>query len=328
MILARAPLRVSLVGGGTDFASFYRSEGFGAVVSFTIDKYVNVLLNRKFDLSVRVSYRETENVAYVSELRHDIVRESLIHFGVLQGIEAVTISDIPGEGSGLGSSSSLAVALNLALRKYTARSVNLDPCFIAEDAYIIERTHCAHAVGKQDHYAAAYGGLHGYIFESDGSVVATGIRLNEEQTHFLENDLMLFYTGRTRKAQGILERLKTNLQNDEAVKQSAHVLRDMAVDLQKELLKGNLQNIPVYLREGWKLKKRMTAGVSDDQIDAIHDAGIAAGAKGGKLLGAGGGGFMLFAGCWNHQLAIQDALRDFKYVPFHLETNGVRVETV
>lgn len=321
MILTRTPLRISLVGGGTDLAAFYRRH-YGAVVSFAINKYVNVLVNEKFDGTTRVSYSETENVPHPAAVRHDIVRESLLKFNV-HGLEVALVSDIPGEGTGLGSSSALAVGLNVALRSWSGKPVNIEPGFIAEDAYAVERTRCGHPVGKQDHYAAAYGGLHGYRFESDESVIAHLIPLDEEKKSFLENDLMLFWTGVARSSSGILGQLQKNLRESNAEKMGLQ-LRDMAMELQHELWKGNFQNIARYVDAGWQLKRKMAPGVTDSYIDGLYEAGMRAGAHGGKLLGAGGGGFMLFAGCWGRQMEIEQAV-GLRRIPFKIDTRGSRV---
>jgi len=178
MIITRTPLRISLVGGGTDMPAFYKRTP-GAVVSFAIDKYIYVAFNDKFDKKLRVSYSRTENVEHPMELKHDIIRESLLLHNVYSG-EVVTMADIPGEGSGLGSSSTLAVGLNRALSQYTQTNINSHPCVYAEHAYSVEREMCLRAVGKQDHYAAAYGGLNYYQFNPDESVNVTPIRLEME----------------------------------------------------------------------------------------------------------------------------------------------------
>ena len=322
MIITRTPLRISLAGGGTDLPAFY-TRSFGAVVSFTIDKYVTVAINPTFDRNVRVSYSRTENVERVEDLHHDIVRETLTHFGV-GGMEVLTVSDIPGEGSGLGSSSALAVGLSLALRKWTNRRTNIDPVFLAEEAHTIERILCGHPVGKQDHFAAACGGLRAYRFESNEDVIVRIIEMTPEQKTFLENDMMLFWTGIKRKSEPILKELERNLRQEEITQNLATQLRDIAVELGVDLLDGNFGGIPKQLHEGWMLKRRMADGITDQNLDALYNAALRAGAGGGKLLGAGGGGFFLFAGCWNHHQEIERAIR-LRHVPFHIELNGSTV---
>lgn len=321
MIIVRAPLRVSLAGGGTDIPEFFTKQ-FGAVVSFAINKYVTVLLNPKFDGRTRVSYRITEDVPTPDDLKHELVRAALMQFST-KGVEVVTVSDIPGEGSGLGSSSSLSVCLSMAMRHYNNLRTNLHPTVFAEEGYAIERLLCFKSVGKQDHYAAAYGGVRFYHFQEDGDVIVMPINILGEAARFLENDLMLFYTGITRSSTPILEDLKAGYETSVVAHNLGLQLRDIAVEMAADMAEGNMEKIPAYLHEGWMLKKRMAAGVSDPDLDSMYEAGLRAGAGGGKLLGAGGGGFLLFAGCWNKQSAIETAL-GLRRIPFKIELEGVK----
>lgn len=322
MIITRTPLRLSLAGGGTDLPAFY-TETFGSVVSFAINKFVTVALSEKFDGKTRASYSITENVETPELLQHDIIRESLRKFDV-KGVEVVTVSDIPGEGSGLGSSSALAVGMALGLRKWTGQSVNVHPALLAHEAYAVERLMCGHSCGKQDHFAAAYGGLHSYRFEMNEDVVVRPIYISEAQKNFLENDLMLFYTGRTRKANDLLVNMEARLRHDEIAQNLAIEIRDLAVELGNELINGNFQNISHYLHQGWMLKRQMARGITDPVLDEIYQTALRAGAGGGKLVGAGGGGFFLFAGCWNHQTDIERAL-GLRRVHFKIEPQGSRI---
>lgn len=325
MIISRTPLRVSLVGGGTDVPAFYTREP-GAVVSFAIDKYVYAALNPKFDGRVRVSYSTTEEVEVTGQLRHELVKAALAEFGITDGIEVVTVADIPSEGSGLGSSSALMVGLVTALRKFTGKPINIHPTFFAEQAYYLERMRVGHLVGKQDHFASAYGGLRYYRFEPNEDVIVRHIPLTEPQRLFLENDLMLFYTGRTRKAMAILESLERNLKGiDDSAMNMGIRLRDMAKELAEEMLDGNFNNIGLALYEGWLLKKQMAQGVSDSELDEIYQKAMRAGASGGKILGAGGGGFFLFAGGWDHAREIEMALNMFQRVHFKIDEEGSRL---
>lgn len=322
MIITRTPLRLSLAGGGTDLPAFY-STTMGAVVSLTIDKYVTVAVSEKFDGRTRVSYSITENVDRPEQIQHDIIRESLRSFDV-EGVEVVTVSDIPGSGTGLGSSSALAVGLSLALRKWMGRSVNVHPAFLAFEAYSIERLRCGHPCGKQDHYAAAYGGLHSFRFQPNEDVIARNLPFSEEVKVFLENDLMLFWTGRTRNSNYLLQQEEQNLCRQKETHNLGLQLRDMAAALEDDILKERFQTIPMYLHKGWMVKKRMAKGISDPALDEIYQAALRAGAGGGKLLGAGGGGFFLFAGCWNHQSEIERAL-NLRRVWFKIDRFGSRI---
>lgn len=303
MIITRTPLRISLAGGGTDMPGFYENNQFGAVVNFAIDKYIYISVNPKFYGRTRVAYSRIEEVDNIHDLQHDIARETLLAHSV-SGVEITSVSDIPGEGTGLGSSSAYAVGLDLALRAYRGMSTNEHPGVYAEFAYHVERERCGHPVGKQDHYAAAYGGFHYFQFEKD-RVVAQDLNLNENHIHWLEETLLLFYIGRPRDANGILKEQEENI-NGEA-RHAATELRTMAVWARNELTSGNLE-IGEILREAWEYKKQMAKGISDTWTDDLIQTGINAGATGGKICGAGGGGFLLFAVPQGKQPDVQRAI--------------------
>lgn len=320
MIITRTPLRVSLVGGGTDMPGFFTRQ-YGAVVSFAINKYVYVSVNPKFDGRVRVSYSKTEDVAHRSELKHDIAREMLTYFD-LGAVEITSVSDIPGSGTGLGSSSAFAVGLGMALRAQKGWALNQHPSIYAQLAYEVERDWCKHPVGKQDHYASAYGGLHYYKFLEDDTVTAELLPLDENKIHWLEETLMLFYTGRSRSADMILKDQEENLTKGEGAWTAGVGLRDMADRLRAELRQGIIENIGEYLNDAWKFKKRLSGGVSMSYIDAIYEKAVGAGAIGGKICGAGGGGFMLFAVPQGRQLEVEKALVGLTRMPFKIEREG------
>lgn len=320
MIITRTPLRVSLAGGGTDMPGFFTRQ-YGAVVSFAINKYVYVSVNPKFDGRVRVSYSKTEDVVHRSELKHDIAREMLTYFDE-NGLEITSVSDIPGSGTGLGSSSAFAVGLGMALRAQKGWALNQHPSVYAQLAYEIERDWCKHPVGKQDHYASAYGNLHYYKFVEDDTVTAELLRLDENKIHWLEETLMLFYTGRSRSADMILKDQEENLAKGEGAWIAGVGLRDMADRLRAELRQGIIENIGEYLNDAWRLKKRLSGGISMSYIDAIYEKAVAAGAIGGKICGAGGGGFMLFAVPQGRQLDVEKALTGLTRMPFKIEREG------
>lgn len=320
MILTRTPLRISLVGGGTDMPAFYK-KGFGAVVSMAIDKYIYVGINSKFDHKTRISYSKTETVYHPMELKHDIFRESLLAYNA-SGIEAVSVADIPGTGTGLGSSSSLAVGLVRGLQKYNGESTSEHPHSYAERAYDIERNQCLHHVGKQDHYIAAYGNLHYFQFNPDGGVVAELLDLTDNERLELENRLVLLWSGRSRSATDILKAQEANMETER--RNLAEGLRDMAVNLRDELRRKDFSNIGSYMDAGWKIKRQMAGGVTNEWIDAVYEKAVAAGAEGGKICGAGGGGFFVFYG----KLGLAPALEKstgLKHVPFKIDTKGCEV---
>jgi len=323
MIISKTPLRISLVGGGTDLPEFYLKHG-GAVISMAIDKYIYVCVNKKFDGGVRVSYSITENVNESEELKHDIVRESLKLYQIFDGIEVVSVADIPGGGSGLGSSSSFAVGLNYALRKYTKQSTNYHPSIFADSAYLVERRLCGHPVGKQDHYAAAYGGFRFYQFNKDDTVFVSPIRLTNDKMDELKSKLMLFWVGKTRHANKILTEQARRIKEDTSVEASARAIYDYAMCMSSDLNKNDISNIGNYLNGDWTFKKQLALGITTKEIDIYYDMAMEAGAEGGKLCGAGGSGFLLFYAPVDKHYAIEQAI-GLRRVPFEINNIGATV---
>jgi len=323
MIVSKTPLRISLVGGGTDIPEFYQKNG-GAVLSMAIDKYIYVMVNKKFDGGVRVSYSITENVNEAEELKHDIVRETLKLFQVYDGIEVVSVADIPGGGSGLGSSSAFAVGLNYAMRRYTGRSVNYHPSTFAESAYSIERESCGHPVGKQDHYAAAYGGFRYYEFNKDDSVFVSPIHLTSVKEEELKSKLMLFWIGKTRHANKILAEQARTIKENTAVEASAKVMYECATHLYDDLCNNDISTVGTYLHENWQRKKQLALGITTKEIDIYYDMAMEAGAEGGKLCGAGGSGFLLFYAPVDKHKDIEQVL-GLRRVPFGINNIGATI---
>jgi len=321
MILTKTPLRVSLVGGGTDMVEFYSKHG-GAVVSFGINKYIYVALNEKFEGGYRISYSITELTNEPNEVKHDIVREALKEFKI-NSAEIVTIADIPGGGTGLGSSSTFAVGLVLAMRKYKELGVNRSPFEFAEQAYKLERMLCRHPVGKQDHYAAAFGGLKFYEFNHEGSVTVAPIRLRDDVFDDFQNRCMLFWMGKSRDGNRILKEQAKNFKSGDNDK-VGEMLRKCAIYLAEDLQDNNLDTVGDYLKENWSAKKQMANGISNPDIDFLYDMGIQAGADGGKLCGSGGSGFMFFFAKQSKQNAVEKAV-GLRRVPIKISTEGTQV---
>lgn len=322
MIISRTPLRVSLVGGSTDVPAFYRQHG-GAVVSFAINQSVYVSVNDKFDGKTRVSYSITENVDDPNELKHDLARETLKLFQA-KGIEIVSVADIPGEGSGLGSSSSFTVGLLAALSKKINGSI-YPKKMLAETAHTVETKLCRHiGVGKQDQYCVVYGGLHYYEFKQNEGVEVQPIFMSPEQREYLESHLMLLYTGTTRKADSILSDQEKNIQSSRESIEAGCALKEMAVNLAIDLQGGNFHVVGTYLHEGWKLKKRLSDAISSPNLDTIYAKAIECGALGGKLLGAGGGGFFLFFAEPKFHADIRTAT-ELRQVEFKIEEKGSEI---
>lgn len=318
MILSKTPLRISLFGGGTDLPEFF-TRASGAVVSFAISKNIYVGVNEKFDGRTRVSYSKTENVDSIWKLEHDLVRETLAHFRV-KGVEITSVSDIPGEGSGLGSSSAFIVGLVTALTGYLKR--NPDPRVCAQLGYAIERNSCGHPVGKQDHYAAALGGLHYYQFNPDGSVDSERVPITPTLKSFLEENIMLFWTGRSRKADGILREQAKNLKGSEAF-ETGLFLSEAARECRRFLADESFYSLGQLMDRAWRHKKRL-ARVSDNEIDNLYHRAKQAGAIGGKICGAGGGGFLMLIADSEVQRAIEEAV-GLRRVRFCVEECGSQV---
>jgi D-glycero-alpha-D-manno-heptose-7-phosphate kinase len=321
MIITQTPLRMSFAGGGTDLPAFYRRFG-GAVVSTAIDKYVYVNVNKKFDSAIRVSYSRMEEVGSVGEIAHPIVRSSLLKLGIPGGLEITSIADIPSRGTGLGSSSSFAVGLLLALHAYESRFIS--PGDLADESCQVEIELCGEPIGKQDQYAAAYGGFNFIRFEPDDSVSVEPILGSAEMLRRLQDSLITFYTGRTRQASSILAEQSQGAESDAATQQLMQRMKTLAYDLRAELNQGRIEALGEIMDEGWRLKREVHTGVSSPEIDEYYAAAKRAGALGGKLLGAGGGGFLTFFAPPETHAAIEKAL-ELRRLPVAFERSGSRV---
>lgn len=317
MIITRTPLRISFAGGGTDLPTFYRSYGGGAVASAAIDKFVHVLVNEKFDRSIRVAYSRTENVENLDELQHGLVREAMRMAGVTERLEIHTIADIPSEGTGLGSSSTLTVGLLNAL--YAYRGVLKDPATLAEEACRIEIEILQGTLGKQDQYIAAYGGVDYFEFRADDSVKTTPIPLVSTAREALSDRISLFYTGITRQAQGILKNQDARTKSNEA---GLVRLRSLAGETRDALLAHDWEKVGRILDDGWAVKRELANGVSTPEIDAAYARAKAAGAWGGKITGAGGGGFLLVVHPPERSHEIASALAPMRRLPVRIAPEG------
>ncbi|MCI4322217.1 MAG: GHMP kinase [Thermoplasmata archaeon] len=320
MIITRTPLRVSFAGGGTDLASYYRSHGGGAVVSAAIDRYVHVLVNEKFDQSIRIASSRTENVERLEDLQHGLAREAMRRTTVRDSLEIHTIADIPGEGTGLGSSSSLTVGLLNAL--YAYRGVLKDPAELAEEACQIEIDDLHGTLGKQDQYIAAFGGLRHFEFRSDDTVRTTPIPLTAKEREEFSSHLSLFYTGLTRKAEGILKGQEARTDQNIGTLDAMRALADNTRDA---FLRHDWAAVGSILDEGWRLKRSLSAGISNEQIDGWYAKAKAAGAWGGKITGAGGGGFLLVVHPSAQHAQISSALSPMRRLPVKITPEGSRI---
>ena len=320
MIITRTPLRVSFAGGATDLPSFYRAYGGGAVTSAAIDRYVHVLVNAKFDRSIRVAYSRTENVERLADLQHELFREALTVTGVHEAVEIHSIADVPGEGTGLGSSSSLTVGLLNAL--YAYQGILKDPAELAREACEIEIDRLKGAAGKQDQYIAAFGGTQYFEFHPDDSVRVAPIPLSTRDRETLSEHLSLFYTGQTRKAQGLLQRQseRTTLNRD-----ALERMRGLAREAREAIVRNDYARLGAILDEGWVLKRGLSEGISTGSIDAQYAAAKAAGAWGGKITGAGGGGFLFLVHPPERSHEIARALAPMERLKVRIVPEGSRI---
>src|SRR5258706_789242 len=317
MIITRTPLRISLAGGGSDLPAFYREEA-GHVVSATIDKYVYLMVNEKYDGNVRVSYTRTENVEHARDVAHPLVRACLEMAGIRRGIEIVSVAGVP-HGTGLGSSSAFTVSLLAALYAHLGEFRPADS--LAHDACQIEIERCAQPIGKQDQYAAAHGGLRKYTFYPGGGVSSETIPLPIETHDALVSHLLLLDTGLRRDAGVILAAQQAAMQDSRA-RANVRAMANLAQTMHDALRCGRWHEVGEILETAWGLKRAL--GTSNDQIDGWYSAAKQAGAIGGKVCGAGAGGFLLFLAGPEDHAAIMRATR-LRAVPFGLIEHGVQV---
>jgi D-glycero-alpha-D-manno-heptose-7-phosphate kinase len=322
MIISRTPLRMSFTGGGSDIPSYYREFG-GVVVSTAIDKYVYVNVNKKFDSGIRVGYSKNEEVSAVQDIEHRLVRASMEYLGLEGGIEITTIADIPSRGTGLGSSSSFTVGLLHALNAYMGRYVSSEQ--LGADSCYIEIERCGEPIGKQDQYAAAYGGFNLIKFNPNDTVVVTPIICKQETINSIERNSLVFYTGITRSASNLLKQQSIEM-SEQATKQKVmHRMVELTYVLANELQRDNIDAFGEILHESWGLKKSLVPGISSEEIDEWYKMARRAGALGGKILGAGAGGFlMIYAHQESHE-EIKKALNMLRLIPVGFDPLGSRI---
>lgn len=323
VVTVRTPFRLSFLGGGTDLPAFYLQEE-GMVLSTTINKYMYVTVKDRFEPNFRISYSRTEICDHVDKIEHQIVRAILKrHAPNRNGLEVVSMSDIPA-GTGLGSSSSFAVSMIHALRAHLGSFEA--PEFLAQEAAIIELEDLAEPIGKQDQYAAAFGGLRTIHFYPDNHVEVRPVDCSVEKSAELESHVMMFYTGIQRSASGIFEEQKKN--TPQKMKELREA-RDLAMQLKVILEKNrSIKEFGKILGQGWEIKRSMATGVTTHEIDTWYQRGIQAGAYGGKILGAGGGGFLMFICPPEKQMGLRAALSELRFVPMKFESWGSKIISV
>jgi D-glycero-alpha-D-manno-heptose-7-phosphate kinase len=322
VIISRTPLRMSFVGGGTDLPQFYRRHG-GAVLSTAIDKYVYVNVNKKFDNGIRIAYSKNEEVASVAEIEHKLVRAAMQHLRLEGGIEITTIADIPSRGTGLGSSSSFTVGLLHALNAFKGRYVS--SAELARDSCRIEIDMCGEPIGKQDQYAAAFGGLNLIEFRGDESVLVSPVICEPATVRALEAGILVFYTGITRSASALLRQQAEQTAANPQTRNELARMAALAYALRDELHRNNAAALGEILHEAWTLKKSISSGVTTGEIDDWYGTARRAGALGGKILGAGAGGFLLLYAPPDAHERIRAALHMLRPVKIAFEPLGSRI---
>jgi D-glycero-alpha-D-manno-heptose-7-phosphate kinase len=315
-------MRMSFVGGGSDLPVFYRKHG-GAVLSTAINKFVYLTINKKFDNRIRISYSRTEEPATVERIKHPLVREALTMLKIDGGIEIASIADIPARGSGLGSSSSYTVGLLHALHAYCGKFASAEQ--LARECCEIELERCGEPIGKQDQYAAAFGGFNFIEFYPDDSVSVEPVICRRETLLRLQANTLVFYTGITRSASALLQTQQTAVATQKAKQKALLRMVQYARELKAELQRNNIDAFGHIIHENWALKRSLTSKISNDQIDDWYARGRKAGAAGGKLLGAGSGGFLMFYAPQERHEAIARELKELRRIDFAFEPQGSKI---
>lgn len=324
MIVSKTPLRASLFGGGSDFKEYYENSGlgYGSVLSAALDLHVYITVNKKFDDMIRVVYNGNELVHSVDEVKHNIIREALRLVGIHKGIEVIYTADIPlsGAGIGLASSSALAVGVLNALHAYKGEFVSAKQ--LAREACHIEIECLGQRIGIQDQYAVAYGGFNRYRFMNDGTVSIVPVLMETGTRNRLFKQIMLFFTGNTRDSREILN------EQSRTIGEKRKMLDDLVNTVDSvftEISNGNTDIVGIQLDRTWQIKKQFAKGVSNEEIDTMYARAVKAGAVGGKILGAGGGGFLLLYVPYEYQDDVRLSLSGYKEVPFNVDYQGSRI---
>ena len=317
MILSKTPLRISFVGGGTDYFN-KDSKLCGRVITSTINKYMYVFLNKKHDENIRISYSKTENIKDTNQINHNIIREALKIHKVKNGIEIVTVADVPSSGSGLASSSALAVGLANVIRKFKSKKISKN--ILAQEACKNEIVKCKKLIGMQDQYATAYGGLNKIEFYNN-TVKVLKINLSASFLNNLNSHLMLFYTGISRQSHDILSKINKSGNKFKHFDR----LSNLANSFYSELINKNLRSCGEILNENWHIKKSLNENVSSNYLNEIYSIAIKSGAIGGKILGAGGGGYFLFMVEPKYKKKLVKNLGKLQLIDFNFTNEGSKI---
>ena len=323
MIIARSPLRISLGGGGTDLPSYYKKHG-GFLLAAAIDKYVYATVLRPFSPGVYLKYSKIEHVNHINDVQHPIIREVLKEMKLdTPQIEITTLTDIPA-GTGLGSSGSFTTALIKGLFTHYRREIH--PKELAELACKIELENLKEPIGKQDQYIAAFGGITSFTFDKDGEVISENLKISTDTLHNLEDNLLLFFTGISRSASSILlDQDKRSINNDSEITKNLHYIKELGLQSRDALLAGDLENFGHLMNEHWEHKRIRSSGMTNDFIDEIYTKALHNGAVGGKLVGAGGGGFLMFYASDRSKLRAAMNKYNLEEVRFSFDYEGTRI---
>lgn len=324
MIVTKTPLRASFFGGGTDFKDYYHKSkyGYGTVVSMALDMHVYIIVNKRFDDKIRIVYSGNELVDNVDDIKHNIIREALKITNITKGIEILYLANLPmtNLGIGLASSSALAVGVLSALHEFKGETVSKET--LAKEAIDLEINHLHQQIGIQDQYAVSFGGFNKYEFNNDDSVIIKKINIDEDIKNNLFSKILLFYTGITRDSSKIFEKQKETTINKSEILDEMVDIADKSYEL---LNNKEYDEFGKLLNRAWNVKKKFADNISNDLIDKMYSRAIDAGATGGKILGAGGGGFLLLYVPFDKQDAVRNSLKDFKEVKFSFDENGTQV---
>lgn len=319
MIIVKTPFRISFAGGGSDLSSFYK-KSYGAVVSTTIDRFMYIMIHPYFHGKIRIKYSKTEDVDSIAEIQHPLVRECLKLMKIEKGVEIASIADVPA-GTGLGSSSAFTVGLLYALSAYKRRMRTKE--WLAKSSCVIEIEKVKESIGKQDQYAVSFGGVNYICFNPDETVLVEPLILKPEIKKQLENNLLMFYVGNQRKASQVLKEQKEKMKDQKKYKTVCKMVK-IAERMKQILLKGELERFGELLHKGWLLKKSLTGDITNYQLDDFYKKALKVGAKGGKILGAGGGGFFLFYCEPKYQNKLRKVLR-LRELKFRFENEGTKI---
>jgi len=319
LIIVQTPLRISFFGGGTDFPSFFMEEG-GCVLTSAIDKFIFLSIKERFDAKLRVGYTRTEMVDGIDEIQHELIREALRITGISSGVEITTMGDIPSEGSGLGSSSTVTVGALHAMYAYLGEIVSAER--LAREACAIEIETLKKPIGIQDQYIAAYGGLRLIEFQSDGEVKVERVDISTDARRALNDNFILFFTGVSRSSSSILTEQKSKIKDRLG---ELREIKQMAYQARSYLEAENFDALGELMHQSWELKKRLAGTISNGHINDMYEAARSAGAIGGKIAGAGGGGFLLLYVPYERQARVRSTLNNLQELPFRLEPDGTKI---